>query len=175
VNAVDTAVYKSGNEKGQSAVCHCYRRAIQYISPMPNLLLYIFPLIILIFFPAIIFLISRFGWAKLATRFRHQGSFDGTRIGTISAAVNTANYKNSIVMKYNDEGLYLKAIFIFRLFHPPLLIPWSEIGDVRALEARFGTVAQIHIGEPEIATVTVMKATFDKINRPSIGGRNTQL
>jgi hypothetical protein len=142
---------------------------------MPNLLLYIFPLIILVFFPAIIFLISRFGWAKLSMRFRHHGAFDGTRIGTISAAVNTANYKNSIVMKYNDEGLYLKAIFIFRLFHPPLLIPWSEIREVHELDARFGTVAQIHIGQPEVATITIMKAIFDKINRPSLNNRHTSL
>lgn len=30
-----------------------------------------------------------------------------------------------------EEGLHVRIMFPFRVFHPPLLIPWTEFADVR--------------------------------------------
>ena len=36
-------------------------------------------------------------------------------------------YENCVTLKITDQGLHLSLIFIFRIGHPPLLVPWEEI------------------------------------------------
>jgi len=44
-----------------------------------------------------------------------------------TGSVNIVSYKNSLNIGITEEGLYLSFIFIMRLFHPPLLVPWEKI------------------------------------------------
>ncbi len=37
------------------------------------------------------------------------------------------NYNHVLTIGNGQEGLYLASTFLFRLMHPPLLVPWSEI------------------------------------------------
>ncbi|MEM7713782.1 MAG: hypothetical protein AAF349_09450 [Cyanobacteria bacterium P01_A01_bin.68] len=37
------------------------------------------------------------------------------------------SYRNSLKIGIIEEGIYLSLIFMMRLFHPPLLIPWEKI------------------------------------------------
>ena len=37
------------------------------------------------------------------------------------------HYNNILTVGYSETGLYLAVFFLFRVFHPPLLIPWSAI------------------------------------------------
>lgn len=74
------------------------------------------------------FTISNMGWSTLAARFRTDtpppadprrmqwGSFGGF-----------GSYNNILTIGASDSGLYLGVLFLFRAFHPPLLIPWSAI------------------------------------------------
>ena len=73
------------------------------------------------------FLSSASGWSRLATRFHLQGSFDGKRHHFQSANMNGVNFKSALVIGARPNGLYLAPVMFFRLFHPPLVIPWSEI------------------------------------------------
>ncbi len=41
--------------------------------------------------------------------------------------IGLVTYRNSLNIGITEEGLYLSFIFIMRLFHPPLLIPWEKI------------------------------------------------
>ena len=41
--------------------------------------------------------------------------------------IDLVSYRNSLNIGITEEGLYLSFIFIMRLFHPPLLIPWNSI------------------------------------------------
>ena len=89
--------------------------------------------------------------------------FIGQRVGIISASINNANYKNSIVLKYNKDGLYLRPIILFRLFHKPILIPWKEIKEVRSKKILFYTFKELIIGHPFIAIIAIKASVYSKI------------
>ena len=38
-----------------------------------------------------------------------------------------ANYNNCLTIGVDTAGLYLSPLFFFRIGHPPLFIPWTEI------------------------------------------------
>jgi hypothetical protein len=38
-----------------------------------------------------------------------------------------SQYKGIVRMTITSQGLYLQPVFIFKLGHPPLFIPWNEI------------------------------------------------
>ena len=99
----------------------------------------------------------------MAVKYRYDPPFEGTRVGLISCSVNGMNYKNSIVMKYDMQGLYLKPIFILRLFHAPVLIPWADIKEVREKTILFSTFKQLVIGQPFVATLLLTRSTYKKI------------
>lgn len=128
-----------------------------------NLFFIVAPLLIGILMPALIFALSRQGWVTLAKRYRHAGGFDGQRVGVISAAVNSGNYKNSLLLKYNTDGFYLRPVFIFRIFHAPVFIPWTEVAAINDRSVMRGNTKELVIGRPEIARITILESTFRQI------------
>ena len=84
------------------------------------------------FFVGMWFLVSKMlygmsGWAELAERFHFPGPFVGTCYPFQSARLKKVNYNSCLTMGMNHSGLYLVPFILFRAFHKPLLIPWSEI------------------------------------------------
>ena len=75
------------------------------------------------------FVVSRWsGWATLAPRFPVTNEFTGSRWRLQSGQMRwLCGYHNCLTVGASPEGLYLSTITFFRLFHPPVLIPWSEI------------------------------------------------
>jgi hypothetical protein len=84
-------------------------------------------------------------------------------VGIISAKINSANYNNSLILKYNEDGIYLKPIILFRLFHKPILIPWREIKEVRDKNILFFSFKDLIVGQPFVAKIRLNKSTFSKI------------
>ncbi len=123
---------------------------------------YFFPILFVGMWILVTFIISKFGWADLAAKYKVEDTFIGSRIGIISASINSANYRNAIILKYNEEGIYLKTIFLFRLFHDPILIPWKEIKEVRGKKFLFFNPKQLIVGSPFVATITISSSTFSK-------------
>jgi hypothetical protein len=66
------------------------------------------------------------GWRRLVERFGMAFEFSGEVISYASARIGIANYNGALVVGTSGEGLYLVPIRIFRPFHRPLLIPWTE-------------------------------------------------
>jgi len=121
-----------------------------------------FPVLFIATWVLAVFTISKLGWSKLAGAYRTDPNFFiGTDVGLISAKVNFINYNNSLVLKYNEQGILLKTIFLFRLFHPPILIPWNEITGVEDKKILFFTFKKLTIGSPLIATIMIRKSTFE--------------
>ncbi len=85
------------------------------------------------------------GWASLAKVYRAADTFSGNRWWCQSARMQRfVNYNNSLVIGANKRGLYLSIVFIFRMGHPPLFVPWDHVTiqegtwfHVRYLEFRF--------------------------------------
>ena len=76
------------------------------------------------------------GWAILARRFRAQSEPNGD-VRTAGPWLLTiymrfwTHYGGIVKMTAASDALYLRIMFLFRPGHPPLRIPWSEIGFSR--------------------------------------------
>ncbi len=93
-----------------------------------------FALVFVLSFVAIWLLVTRIvsrtsGWHRLAGRFGSPGPFAsvGERMRFASAQIGWGNYSGALELRASASGLYLAPIWVFRPFHPPLFIPWSEI------------------------------------------------
>jgi hypothetical protein len=128
-----------------------------------NYFIYLFHFAFIGIWVIVTFMISKMGWRALATNYRFVGTFTGQKIGLISASINGANYKNSLILKYNEQGVYLKPIFLFRLFHTPILIPWKEIKTVQDKKKLFVNFKELTIGKPFIALIALNETVFEKI------------
>jgi hypothetical protein len=95
------------------------------MNPIP----YIFPVVFVLFWLVISIAISRIGgWAALARVYRLEDSFEGERVRFRSGQMRYAmNYNNCLTLGADRRGLYLSVFFFFRVGHPPLYVPWSEI------------------------------------------------
>jgi hypothetical protein len=72
------------------------------------------------------------GWATLAKRFRLNTPFVGQRWAGQSGQMRwIAGYGNCLTVGCSSEGLYLAMMPLFRFRHPPLLVPWNEVGVAR--------------------------------------------
>jgi hypothetical protein len=72
------------------------------------------------------------GWHKLAKRFRKQSEPLGEtrKAGPFFFGAYGrfwTDYSSVIQMTAADDALYLSVLFLFRIGHPPLRIPWKEI------------------------------------------------
>ncbi len=93
----------------------------------PALFMVVFP----IFWCAVLYAIaSAGGWRQLAKRYRCSAAIFGTVWRFQSATVHNfadSNYGGCVKVTANEEGIGLSVFFPFRVGHPPLFIPWSEI------------------------------------------------
>jgi hypothetical protein len=68
------------------------------------------------------------GWSRLAEYYRLESDFQGERWKFQSASMRLGvNYNNVLTIGVNSTGVLLEVLFLFRMGHPPLFIPWSDI------------------------------------------------
>jgi hypothetical protein len=72
------------------------------------------------------------GWHGLSKRFRKQSEPRGEtrKAGPFFCGAYGrfwTDYSHVIRMTVAEDALYLSVLFLFRLGHPPLCIPWKEI------------------------------------------------
>lgn len=124
---------------------------------------YFFPILFVAVWILVCYVTSRMGWRSLSEEYRYTNDFTGERIGLVSMSVNAGNYNNSVIVKYGPEGIYLKVVFLFRPYHPPIMIPWSEIRIARDKKILFFKVKELVIGEPCVALITVKERVYEKL------------
>ncbi len=119
------------------------------------------PVLIALLFPAwwcfVMLVISRIGgWAALASKYRATSVPDGKRFLFQSASLGMTNYGSCLTVIVGPAGLYIKVFPLFRAGHPPLLIPWADMHDLR--EKKFlwlWRLVEMRVGTPAIATLTL--------------------
>lgn len=80
------------------------------------------------FWCAICFVLSLIGgWHSLAQHYRLNGAFAGKRWHLRSGSLRLVNYGNCLTLGADSTGLFMSILFPFRIGHPPLHIPWSEV------------------------------------------------
>ena len=124
---------------------------------------YVLPFLFVGMWILVTFIVSKMGWADLVANYRYDTVFTGNRVGMISASINKANYNNSLILKYNEDGIYLKPILLFRLFHKPVLIPWKEIKEVLDKKIFFYTYKELIVGQPFVATIGIRNTVFSRL------------
>ncbi len=128
-----------------------------------NYVRYIFPFIFIGMWILVTYIISKMGWDDLVEKFKVERKFSGRRIGIISASINSGNYQNAIILKYDERGFYLSPSILFRLFHPAVFIPWTEIKDVREKKIFLTKYTELIIGDPLTATITLKSKIFNRL------------
>jgi hypothetical protein len=92
----------------------------------------VIPILFPFFFTAMWILVSwtlaqMGGWALLATRYRTDQRFEGGPLLGLSGAFGMARYNGVLRGAANSQGFYLAVMFLFRVAHPPLFIPWADL------------------------------------------------
>ncbi|GAB3690953.1 hypothetical protein GCM10027592_08620 [Spirosoma flavus] len=87
----------------------------------------------------IVYLLSYLsGWQTLARQFQVQPRKEGVE-SNVYGRVGFVNYNGVLKVACTDQGLYLAVMNVFSLGHPPILIPWSIVHDIREQHLLFQT------------------------------------
>ncbi len=98
------------------------------------------------------------GWAKLATKFRTEELADGDIHRFCSGSVGMSNYGGCFTIRVMDSGLHISASLFglpILLWHPPILIPWSEFHSTTKKSFLFWSSTTTYVGMPVVAHMTL--------------------
>ena len=88
------------------------------------------------------------GWHELFKRFRLNNPFDGITEGMQSGRMRFfGNYKNSLRLGADAEGLHLSVPALFRFMHPPFVCALEGDRDLSAKEVAIRRVRDVNAGE----------------------------
>lgn len=103
------------------------------------------------------------GWHKLARRFECEQGFEGERWRFQSAGMRWLTaYRGILTLGANQSGLYLAVLVFFRMGHPPLFVPWSEI-TVSERQRWMMAGMQFVLGREEQIPLWLYKRLGDKL------------
>jgi hypothetical protein len=97
------------------------------------------------FWCGVVRLLAHLGWQRLVPDFRVSYWEAGRSFGAGRASLGPVSYKGVITAEVTAAGLVLRALFLFRVGHPPLLIPWASLEPLRADSAWWGTTYETTI------------------------------
>jgi len=132
--------------------------------------LLVFPAFVALWIGVIFLIAATGGWRSLAERFGSDpGEYRGTRWHMRSGVMGGfARYNNILTIGADSRGLYLSVLFLFRVGHSPLYIPWDHI-EMR--ERRGWMFSYVDFTFPAVPGVqlTVSKSLGEQVARE--GGR----
>lgn len=97
------------------------------------------------------------GWARLARSFRATSPADGDRFWFVSGSMGArgfpVSYGGCLFVAVNRTGFRLSILLPFRLFSPPLFVPWANVESAEIRRFLFVRRAIIRVagGGPTIA------------------------
>src|ERR1700680_247197 len=136
-----------------------------HVESNPNAVLFVFPIFLVAFWCTISFLNGRIGgWAALANRFRLTFPFPGQTWSWKSARMRWgANYNQCLTIGADPTGLFLSVLFFYRVGHPPLFLPWSEISIPRRRRILFFKYVEFRLGREEQIPFLIRENLADQI------------
>lgn len=103
------------------------------------------------------------GWLLLARRFRSEAPFVGSKWSGQSGWMRgLASYRSCLVVGANPSGLYLAVFFPFRVAHPPLFIPWSEVTLSRG-RVFFVRTVRFQLGRENPISLSIRESLANKL------------
>lgn len=68
------------------------------------------------------------GWHFLAGRYRTEPLTEGFYRG-VYGRIGVANYNGVLRVAFTEKGMYMHVMPLFKIGHPPLLLPWSQLKE----------------------------------------------
>jgi hypothetical protein len=103
------------------------------------------------------------GWHRLAQRFRCERGFEGKLWRFQTGAMRWATaYRGILTLGANESGMYLAMLVFFKMGHPALFVPWSEI-TVSERRRWMMTGTQFVLGREEQIPLWLFKRLGDKL------------
>lgn len=103
------------------------------------------------------------GWGPLSKLYPASGEIEGTKENFVSMGLGGGIYKNCVVLIYNDLGLYMRMLSLFKMFHPPLFIPWNQFQYNEINNPLSFNRHKIEIGIPPITYIILNDHTFKRL------------
>ena len=89
------------------------------------------------------------GWHQLASRFRATSPIEGERCRFASLSLGTGafpmSYRNCIFVTVGRSGFVMSVLFLYRMFHPPIYVPWSAVETVHPEQRWFLMCTAVYI------------------------------
>jgi hypothetical protein len=101
------------------------------------------------------------GWWSLAERFRANARPDGQKMLGYVKQIGIVPENRVTYMIVSPAGLHLSVVFLFRLFHPPLLIPWSEVHFARKIQTLWWASYEFDLART--TRIKVTQSAYDAI------------
>ena len=109
------------------------------------------------------------GWYALAKIYRLSSPFNGKlfRFRTLWMRFAT-HYGNCITTGVNSQGLHLSILFILRIGHDPLFMPWSEI-TTSEITSGFSKRIKLQFKRMPSVPIIIDRRLADDLSRESYG------
>ena len=123
----------------------------------------------MLFFIALWICICKFisffgGWKTLSQDYQVNSAFDGQKLWLKSMAMRRwTSYRNCINVGANKYGLYLSVLPIFRIGHPPLFFPWTDISTAEDSRPLFGDIVKFNFTRHPDVSIIFSKRLADRI------------
>jgi hypothetical protein len=109
--------------------------------------------------------ISMLGWSQAAEAYACEGFFPDLRFRFQSAGFRRgAGYNRGVTFGVDDEALYLRMALPFRIGHPPLRIPWSDITP-RSVRAGWVDRVDLELAAAPKATLRITPQLGERLAR----------
>lgn len=100
------------------------------------------------------------GWRRLAEHFAAHDPPSGKRFSMQSGQFGLASYGNCLTIYASPEGLYISILWLFRLGHRPLFIPWEAIQNAKIHRFFWVESVAFDVGSPPIASLRLPRKLF---------------
>lgn len=74
-----------------------------------------------------------------------------------------ARYNNGLTVGADNTGLFIVPFVLFRIGHPALLIPWTEISVARTTQLFIFKYVDLHLGREENVPFRIRPSLASKI------------
>jgi hypothetical protein len=127
--------------------------------------------LLLILFIAITILFSYLeglstGWIGLARKFRDKTpSYSYQWRNQDVRLENRLSYYACVHVGADEKGLYMGEGFLFRVGHPPLFIPWSEIQVLSGEHGWLFKRRKLKLGREELVQISISKSFTEELKK----------
>jgi hypothetical protein len=106
------------------------------------------------------------GWYELSKHFRFKGIFYGESFPFRSARMRFyVHFGNCLTVGADQSGLYLSVFPIFRIGHPPLLIPWSEVVVISGETGLIFKKRELRLGRQESIPLRISTSLVETLRQ----------